>query len=267
MEIMARMIAQLRRERGMTQEALAERIGVSPQTVSKWETQATCPDVALLPVVAEVFGVTIDALYGRDAAKHALPADAALERVIDSVRETIVGVCWNPETDGPFDAELEKYRRAMASDVRNRSVIENERDVLYFREALGALALRRPEEGWNTLFADEEAAGLLALLSDGDFRRAMQTILRRRMLVFTLASLAKSCGVQDENRLADLLERSGCFLRRELVIDEKPLIYYELTAGEQKLFLLYAALAFAGEFAHHAPVHYCFFGSSGYFTP
>ena len=65
MEIMAKTIARLRRERGMTQEALAERIGVSPQTVSKWETQATCPDVALLPVLADVFGVSLDYLVGR----------------------------------------------------------------------------------------------------------------------------------------------------------------------------------------------------------
>ena len=62
-------IARLRRERGMTQEALAEVIGVSPQTISKWENSTTYPDVALLPVLADVFGVSLDALFGRQSAE------------------------------------------------------------------------------------------------------------------------------------------------------------------------------------------------------
>ena len=46
-------IARLRRERSMTQEALAESMAVSAQTISKWETGTTCPDVMLLPVLAD----------------------------------------------------------------------------------------------------------------------------------------------------------------------------------------------------------------------
>lgn len=267
MEMMARTIARLRREHGMTQEALAERIGVSPQTVSKWETQATCPDVALLPVIADAFEVTIDVLFGREAVQNAVTPEQAIERVIESARQTFVAACYEPERDGSYEDQLAAYKRAMKLDARHRSVIESDRDVLYFREALGVLALRRPEEGWSSLFDREDVAALLRLVADGDFRRAMYHIISRRILTFTLPSLMKQCGLTDEAALEARLTESGLFQRRELMIDEAPLIYFEMTGGESKLFLLYAVLAFARELAEHQSVHYCFFGNMNYFTP
>lgn len=56
-------IRQLRYKTSMTQEQLAERLGVSSQAVSKWENSAAMPDISLLPDIAEVFGVTIDDLF------------------------------------------------------------------------------------------------------------------------------------------------------------------------------------------------------------
>ncbi|MBO5127655.1 MAG: helix-turn-helix transcriptional regulator [Clostridia bacterium] len=52
----------------LTQERLAEILGVSVQTVSRWETRTSYPDVELLPVLAELFGVTVDELLGVTAA-------------------------------------------------------------------------------------------------------------------------------------------------------------------------------------------------------
>ena len=59
-------IAQLRKERNLTQDALSQKLGVSPQAVSKWETGIGCPDIALLPVIADAFGVTINDLFCDD---------------------------------------------------------------------------------------------------------------------------------------------------------------------------------------------------------
>ena len=259
-------IALLRRERGMTQEALAEVIGVSPQTISKWENSTTYPDIALLPVLADVFGVTIDVLYGREMQQSLLPENA-IDNVIEHARRTFVGVCYNPELDGKFEDQLAQYKKVMQADPRHRSVIENDRDVLYFREKLGVLALRKPEEGWSSLFSHTENADLLRLLADEDFRRAMQVIISRRMLNFTLPSLAKMAEVEDAEHLGVMLEASQLFAQRALLIDEAPLIFYELTQGESKLHLLYAVLAFAQELMTYEGVHYCFIGNSQYFTP
>ena len=57
-------IAELRKAAGLTQEALAGKLGLSYQAVSKWENAQSCPDVLLLPKLAEIFGVSIDALFG-----------------------------------------------------------------------------------------------------------------------------------------------------------------------------------------------------------
>lgn len=55
-------IGALRRQKEMKQEELADRLGVSPQAVSKWENDQTCPDISLLPMLAQALGVTVDEL-------------------------------------------------------------------------------------------------------------------------------------------------------------------------------------------------------------
>lgn len=59
-------IKQLRKEKDITQEEFAEQIGVSNQSVSRWENGVCYPDVELLPTIAGCFGVTVDRLLGAD---------------------------------------------------------------------------------------------------------------------------------------------------------------------------------------------------------
>ena len=59
---MGSFLAALRRASGMTQKELAERLNVSDKSVSRWERDDGAPDLALIPVIAEVFGVTCDEL-------------------------------------------------------------------------------------------------------------------------------------------------------------------------------------------------------------
>jgi transcriptional regulator with XRE-family HTH domain len=67
-------IKTLRGEKRVTQEALAEALGISAQAVSKWETEASLPDITLLPQLAAYFGVAIDELFD-------FPAEAEFERI------------------------------------------------------------------------------------------------------------------------------------------------------------------------------------------
>lgn len=65
----AKNIADLRKQKGITQEQLAQALNISPQAVSKWETNTSLPDTQTLPLIAEYFGVSIDYLYyGNDYA-------------------------------------------------------------------------------------------------------------------------------------------------------------------------------------------------------
>ena len=59
-------IAELRRQKCLTQEALAEALGVTPPAISKWENNVTCPDILLLPSLAKMLSVTVDALLTTD---------------------------------------------------------------------------------------------------------------------------------------------------------------------------------------------------------
>ena len=69
-ESLGKRIAALRREKGLKQDELAEKMGVSPQAVSKWENDQTCPDINLLPKLAQLLGVTVDTLL---TGHHPLP--------------------------------------------------------------------------------------------------------------------------------------------------------------------------------------------------
>ena len=59
----------LRKKNGLTQEQLAEKIGVSFQAVSKWENNIALPDITLLPVLADYFGVSTDEILSYNSAE------------------------------------------------------------------------------------------------------------------------------------------------------------------------------------------------------
>ncbi len=64
-EILGNNIMRLRKEHDLTQEQLANGLGITYQAVSKWETGVSSPDISMLPLLADVFEVSIDELFGR----------------------------------------------------------------------------------------------------------------------------------------------------------------------------------------------------------
>lgn len=63
-ETLGKRVAACRKKLGITQDRLAEQLGVTAQAVSKWENDLSCPDIATLPKLAEIFGISVDALLG-----------------------------------------------------------------------------------------------------------------------------------------------------------------------------------------------------------
>ncbi len=78
-------IYEKRKEKGFTQEALAEKLGVSPQAVSKWENDASCPDIALLPKIARLFEISVDELLSEESESVVYVASQETKKSIDDM--------------------------------------------------------------------------------------------------------------------------------------------------------------------------------------
>ncbi len=82
---LGRRIQALRKEQGLTQEALAERMGVTAQAVSKWENDLSCPDIMSLPALAGHLHTTVDTLLtGKSSAESSpsVPAKRPEELIV-----------------------------------------------------------------------------------------------------------------------------------------------------------------------------------------
>ena len=69
-ETLGKRIVANRKRVGLTQDQLEEQLGVTAQAVSKWENDQSCPDISMLPKLAEIFGITTDELLGREHAVY-----------------------------------------------------------------------------------------------------------------------------------------------------------------------------------------------------
>ena len=81
-----------RKQLGLTQDKLAEMLGVTPQAVSKWENDQSCPDITTLPQLADIFGITTDELLGRTVSQDTPVVQDASKKQ-------------EPEIESEFDAE------------------------------------------------------------------------------------------------------------------------------------------------------------------
>ena len=82
-------IAEKRKEMGMTQAELAERMGVTDKAVSKWERDLSYPDIASLPRLAGIFGLSLDELMRNTASGN---ADKKKENVRDIISVALRGI-------------------------------------------------------------------------------------------------------------------------------------------------------------------------------
>ena len=81
-------IAALRKDAGLTQEALGERLGVSAKTVSRWETGNSLPDIGMLQALASQFGVSLNELLAGQQLSDAELRQQADENVVRAVRSS-----------------------------------------------------------------------------------------------------------------------------------------------------------------------------------
>lgn len=82
-ETFGNMVAVLRKEKGMTQVELAEKMGVTDKAVSKWERDISFPDVSSIPKLAEILEVSVDELMQVKAASKEDTTKKKIDEIID----------------------------------------------------------------------------------------------------------------------------------------------------------------------------------------
>ena len=144
---MGKNIAYFRKSKGYTQEELGQKIGVTNQAVSKWESETSMPDIMLLPRIAKALDVTLDDLFAdrvlntstqeskvfNEQAVHSFPKDAQA-MIIDSLcQQTNLVNCnsWdflkaeqNPSTK-KFDQIRQFYTMCCLSDTSGAAFVSN----------------------------------------------------------------------------------------------------------------------------------------------
>ena len=159
-------IAALRKQKGFTQEALASAIGVSAQSVSKWENNTNMPDIMLLPIIADVFQVSIDNLFGRQNAKLNNKPEDAYDLCCDAMLETMMSCFYRPDIDEQFENSLAFYKKGLETDSNCRTGIIRKHGIVYYRTPIGGLILKKPESHWYELLNKQELKGQREIYSD-----------------------------------------------------------------------------------------------------
>jgi len=98
---LAENLKKYRAEKGLTQEEVAEALGVTPQSVSRWERGECCPDVLFLPALANLFETSVDMLIGMDTIRAESAYHAIHQRASEKQRE------------GDYRAAAQIYREAL----------------------------------------------------------------------------------------------------------------------------------------------------------
>ena len=112
-------IRNFRRKNDMTQEQLAQRLGVTYQSVSRWENGTTYPDLELLPAISELLSVTVDELIGMPQYEKEKAADEAFDELS---RE-----CMKESYDAEkIEAILSQTYAGITSDATARGVCGSE---------------------------------------------------------------------------------------------------------------------------------------------
>lgn len=206
--ILSDTIKKLRREKDLTQEQLAEKLGVSSQAVSKWETSETYPDGSLLVPLANALGVSLDTLFGNDSVYMAdvsvkimkLLHDAGKDNEFDLARD----IAWQIER-GLFNSRMvidEGYDPDGFKNQKNASYILTDHGFTLVSNGKEPFfsVFPQPEEGFGDFLNDQEdLRKIFAALADADTMKALIYLYRKSgKYVFESAVLEKECGIASD---------------------------------------------------------------------
>ena len=188
----------LRKEKGDTQEKIAETLGVTGQTISRWELSICYPDVELLPSIANYFGVTVDSLLSNDR--------NAKERDQEIFREKLDTLEWNDSTER-IDFVREYCRKYPDSDAYAYQLVYS----------IGIYACGD----------EEKIAKFMPILL-----KTAERLLETQYRYATIEEMAKLCSEQELDKWLSMAPYSGfgrrdCLIYRAIAREEKKNTYIQ----------------------------------------
>ena len=235
-------IADLKKSNGMTQEQLAETLGVSSQTVSKWENEVTMPDIMLLPVIAGCFDITVDELYGGRKTiekRQTIDYDDIPEMLYDAVID-LTQRGWVNTVEGK-DIETEKERmKSYLSDNRQvkTATFSNKRGAVIATSEIGLL--HRGKANADQL-VQEGIGRVLEILSNTAVRRVFAYEMDNMTKPLTAPYAAKKCDISPDEAAQALEMLTEIYVNHptDVMIDENNSIrMYALNSDECIMYML-----------------------------
>lgn len=237
-------LKEIRKSKGITQEQLAEAVGVTPQAVSKWEMNGF-PDTPLLPLIADFLGVSIDRLFGRE--KPETDIRDKVTKYITSLPEeermqTSMEICRAlTNASGMLIAEFIPVNRLRFIDKDNEvfSQIETEHGVAQARlnENLQYfIMMPEPKEGYDKILCyDERYVNFFRFLSKPNVLKTLYFLNGKGISTyFTADAISKELSIstkEAENIIEEMVT---------LKLAENAVLSYE--QGEKKIYRFTARL-------------------------
>lgn len=191
----AKNIVQYRKALGYTQEQLGEKLGVSNQAVSKWESGVSSPDILLLPKLAKALGISLEQLYGMESPAHErIKADDFPEAANRKLTEY-----FKTQSHISFSDLQAPWCLLCLSDTAGG---------VYASSRFSFIDCGFKEPDGEKIFAMEEVASALRRLSNPLVRKVLAYMYRESFQReesccqgFGISDIAKNCALSEEQAL------------------------------------------------------------------
>lgn len=187
-------LKELRKKNNITQEQLANHLGISQQSVCKWERDEGYPDITLLPSIALFFGITLDELMGLDEARINSSVDAYI-----SESQALLNA-------GDIKSDLELWKKAYKEFPQNDQVKFN------YMHALDSLFMYDPKE--NADMSKE-----IIRIGEELLNTTKDTEIREGAIQILCFAYNMSDDKENAKKYANMACTSYCVTRSELLAD------------------------------------------------
>lgn len=220
----------------LTQEMLGEAVGVSAQAVSKWESDSSLPDTALLPQIAAALQVSVDALFGMvpGSQQTMLESLYAYQSQAPHTHESQMQNAWEMIFHGFLSSiwqHKQDYVHALPSMSTQIQWDEGFGQGWYYPESPAFVMTPKPKDGWDTVLQDkEEIRKIFAALADENVWKAARWLMTHKpMYKFLFPVLMRDAGIpaEAEDTVREGLVTLSFIWELSIIIDGVPEKMYQ----------------------------------------